>query len=160
MSVAVYIYNPQIAYKGLKSVVFIVSSQTDGRSDTEYGVHPYLDHKLKLVLKEARERNINLQVIEGYRPLEKQQRYYDQGRITKGAIITNAPPGLSYHNHGWAVDVCEFRSGKPYWKSKHWKEIGDIAKKHGLVWGGDWKRLVDKPHLQLSINDILIHALF
>jgi hypothetical protein len=30
-----------------------------------------------------------------------------------------------------------------------------IGKKHGLVWGGDWTRLVDKPHLQLSLFDIL-----
>ena len=45
------------------------------------------------------------------------------GRITKGAIITNASPGLSFHNYGWAVDVCEYRNGKLYCN-----EIGEIEK--------------------------------
>jgi hypothetical protein len=30
-----------------------------------------------------------------------------------------------------------------------------MGKKHGLVWGGDWKSLVDKPHFQLSLKDIM-----
>jgi hypothetical protein len=29
-----------------------------------------------------------------------------------------------------------------------------MAKKQGLIWGGDWKRLKDVPHIQLTTSDI------
>ena len=31
----------------------------------------------------------------------------------------------------------------------HFKRAAEIAKKLGLAWGGDWKSIVDKPHLYL-----------
>jgi len=58
------------------------------------------------------------------------------------------------------VDVCEYMNGQPKWDSEHWQEIGTIGKKHGLVWGGDWKRLVDRPHFQLSRANIIWHIVF
>jgi len=36
--------------------------------------------------------------------------------------------------------------------------IGKLGKKQGLVWGGNWKTIVDKPHFQLSAKDILLIA--
>jgi len=128
--------------------------------ETQNGVHPYLQAKIDSVISDARSNDIDLRVIRGFRSIETQLKYYGQGRITPGAIITYAPPGFSYHNYGMAVDVCEFKNGKPNWNSKHWDEIGRLGKKHGLVWGGNWKRLVDKPHFQLSKKDILLHCLF
>jgi len=156
LSVVYYAY-PTVVYKTARNIVFQISQNIDPPSayDTEYGVHPILLEKVKLIIAEAKSKGIDLRVVSGFRDSAKQQMLYNKGRTTKGGIVTNAPPGLSYHNYGWAVDVCEFRNGKPYWKSKHWKEIGRIGKKHGLVWGGDWTRLVDRPHLQLTIFDIL-----
>jgi len=158
---AVYLTYPSIVYKTARNVVFQISQSIDPPSayNTKYGVHPMLLEKVNLVIDEAKSQGIDLRVVSGFRDSAKQQMLYNKGRTTKGGIVTNAPPGLSYHNYGWAVDVCEFRNGKPYWKSKHWNEIGKIGKKHGLVWGGDWTRLVDKPHLQLSIYDIIFHVI-
>ena len=127
--------------------------------DTEYGIDPYLLKKVNLVLEEARAKGIDLRVVEGFRSLEKQQEYYNKGKTNKGGVITNALPGLSFHNYGWAIDVCEYKNGKPYWISKHWQEIGSIGKKHELVWGGDWTILVYRPHFQLSLTDILTHSI-
>jgi hypothetical protein len=127
--------------------------------ETPNGVHPYLQAKVDSLIKDARSNGIDLRVVRGYRSVETQLEYYNQGRTTPGAIITYAPPGFSYHNYGLAVDVCEYVNGKPNWHSKHWDEIGRIGKKHGLVWGGDWKLLVDRPHFQLSKKDILLHCL-
>jgi len=158
LSVVIYIYNPKFIYRGItRATLKAIPSKP---YETKYGVHPYLQMKIEQVQKEAMVKGIDLRVVEGYRDLETQQKYYDQGRITKGGIITYAPPGLSYHNHGWAVDVCEYVNGRPNWKSEHWQEIGAIGKKHGLVWGGDWKRLVDRPHFQLSRTDIIWHIVF
>ena len=157
----VYLIYPKVVYSAAKNVAFQISKSIDPPTayETKYGVHLILLEKVKLVISEAKSQGIDLRVVAGFRDSAKQQKLYSQGRTTKGGIVSNALPGLSYHNYGWAVDVCEFRNGKPYWKSKHWNEIGRIGKKHGLVWGGDWTRLVDKPHLQLSLNDIWINVI-
>ena len=70
--------------------------------------------------------------------------------------VISSPPGFSFHNYGFAVDVCEFVNGKPYWNSSNWNLIGELGKEQGLVWGGDWKTLVDKPHFQLTIKEIAL----
>ena len=156
--VTLYISKPQLLYRGFTS--FISTVVKTNPYATKNGVHPFLQKKVDLVIKDAKAKGVDLRVVQGFRSMDKQLKYYNQGRLTKDVIITNAPPGLSYHNYGWAVDVCEYKNGKPNWKSKNWNEIGDIGKRHGLVWGGDWKRLVDKPHLQLSISDIISYCLF
>ena len=162
LTVGIYIYYPRIIYKGIRSTAVIVFHLIgkDQPYNNKYGIHPYLLQKIEQVIDEAKSKGIDLRVVRGYRSLEEQQRLYDQGRITEGGIVTYAPPGLSYHNYGWAVDVCEYKGGKPDWHSQRWDEIGEIGKEHGLIWGGDWKRLVDKPHLQLSFHDILNHGVF
>jgi len=161
-AVGVYIYSPRIIYKAVGNIGIMVLHATgkDQPYDTKYGVHPFLLSKIELVIAEAKSKGVDLRVVRGYRDLETQRKYYAQGRTAPGGIITNAPPGSSFHNYGWAVDVCEYTNGQPNWNSKRWNEIGEIGKKHGLKWGGDWKRLVDKPHLQLSVNDIVNHAIF
>lgn len=153
---------PKQVYRSTRNIVFEISTHIDqpDKYDNVYGIHPFLLEKVNLVLEDAKSKGIDLRVVSGYRDSKKQQKLYNKGRTTKGHIVTNAPPGLSYHNYGWAVDVCEFKNGKPYWQSIHWQEIGEIGKNHGLIWGGDWTRLVDKPHLQLSMKDIVVNILF
>lgn len=153
-----YLVKPQILYSGFTSVTGLVFNTNP--YPTKNGVHPFLQKKVDILIKDARAKGIDLRVVQGFRSMETQLKYYQKGRTKKGAKITNAPPGFSYHNYGFAVDVCEYKNGKPYWKSKHWSEIGALGKSHGLVWGGDWTRLVDRPHFQLSISDILVHGLF
>lgn len=71
-------------------------------------------------------------------------RDYDDGR----GIVTNAQTSLySFHGFGLAVDIVE-KDGTP-WDAPpgFWENIGRVAKKHGLSWGGDWKK-PDRPHVQ------------
>jgi peptidoglycan L-alanyl-D-glutamate endopeptidase CwlK len=156
-AVALYVFYPRTLVKAFvyTSREVISFAGKDAPYDTEYGLHPLLDTKLNALISDAGEKGIDLRVVSGYRSLEHQQRLYEKGRTRKGNIVTNAPAGFSYHNYGFAVDVCEFVDGKPHWGSKHWDTIGRMGKKHGLVWGGDWKSLVDKPHFQLSLKDIM-----
>jgi peptidoglycan LD-endopeptidase CwlK len=70
-------------------------------------------------------------------------REYDDGR----GIVTQAPTNLtSWHGYGCAADVIHRRLG---WDaSALWfRTLGEVAKAHGLTWGGDWHR-PDLPHLQ------------
>jgi len=158
ISIAIYLIKPQLLYSGFRVIATSVFNTKP--YPTKNGVHPFLAKKVALVIKDARAKGIDLRVTEGFRSMETQLKYYQKGRSKKGNKITNAPPGFSFHNYGFAVDVCEYRNGKPYWKSNRWQEIGTIGKSHGLVWGGDWTRLVDKPHFQLSMSDIISHTIF
>jgi hypothetical protein len=155
---AIYLWRPQLLYSGFTAITSTIFKTEP--YPTKNGVHPFLEKKIALVIRDARAQGIDLRVVQGFRTMATQQKYYKKGRSTKGSIITNAPPGYSYHNYGLAVDVCEYRNGKPYWKSNRWQEIGTIGKSHGLIWGGDWTRLVDKPHFQLSTSSIIAHVIF
>lgn len=96
----------------------------------------------------------DLKITESVRSFERQEALYAQGRTSPGNIVTNAKPGQSFHHYGVAVDVA--RIGKsPY--SVPWKSLGEIAKGHGLRWGGDWNgngkvdsNDFDNPHLEIS----------
>jgi hypothetical protein len=65
--------------------------------------------------------------------------------------VTQARGGQSNHNFGLAVDLCPFTNDKPDWNApmSAWAAIGATAEKHGLEWGGHWKKFIDKPHVEL-----------
>jgi peptidoglycan L-alanyl-D-glutamate endopeptidase CwlK len=75
-----------------------------------------------------------------------------------GPIVTNADGVVRRSNHqlhadgcGHAVD-CTFlgANGKPQWvDSDPWAVYGACAKLLGLVWGGDWHSIQDRPHIEL-----------
>ena len=121
----------------------------------EVVLNDVLKSKADRLIDAAGLEGIDVRIISTVRSMDKQAKLYAQGRTTKGGIVTNAPPGMSYHNYGWAVDVCIYKDGKPDWSSKYWDRIGEIGIEQGLIWGGNWTRLVDKPHFQLSLLDIV-----
>jgi peptidoglycan LD-endopeptidase CwlK len=106
---------------------------------------------------------VKLRVTETLRSFEKQAALYAKGRTEPGPIVTNARPGYSFHAYGLAFDTC-FDGADPYLEKfgrdvakLHWSEFGRIAEAHGLVWGGNFKAIPDRPHCQLtyglSINE-------
>lgn len=118
-------------------------------------LHPVLRDKIKLLLQEAKKQGLNVIPFEGYRSMAKQKRLYESGRG-----VTRAPAGYSYHNYGLAVDlVFVNEAGKPSWDNQHdWQKLGQIGKKLGLQWGGDFKNLKDMTHFEyhpgLKLNDV------
>lgn len=110
---------------------------------------------------------------ETVRPFQRQQELFEIGRVLKGdtwviadtppKIVTKAPPGMSLHAYGLAVDAC-FSGPDPYLgklsKDKReatWRLYGTAIKGHGCRWGGDWNFNgiqdaddFDKPHCQLA----------
>jgi peptidoglycan L-alanyl-D-glutamate endopeptidase CwlK len=113
------------------------------------GLDPTLADKAQQLIDLAAREGITLQVKQGYRSPEEQERLYAQGRSAPGAIVTYARPGRSYHQSGRAIDVVPLKNGQPDDASPHWGRIGQLGKSLGLVWGGDFKRLNDRYHFEL-----------
>ncbi len=58
---------------------------------------------------------------------------------------------VSAHNYGLAADFVPVVDGKPQWYNDElWLRCGCIALNIGMEWGGLWKGLVDKPHIQMK----------
>lgn len=90
-------------------------------------------------------------ITDGYRGEAQQNLLYAKGRTVPGPKVTNARWGSSPHGLGIAADIARQVDGKISWKDDHYAVIGKFASQHGLVWGGDWASLKDKPHLELDI---------
>lgn len=89
-------------------------------------------------------------VTSGRRTIAEQDKLYEQGRSNKlGPIVTKAKGGQSPHNFGLAADLCPTKEGKLWWDAPDdvWHVIKEVAEKHGLVSGYDWK-FKDMPHIE------------
>jgi len=111
-------------------------------------LEPKFRKKIKQLLSRARDKGIELRVISAHRDCAEQNKLYAQGRTLPGKIVTNARCGKSSHNYKRAVDVVEFKNGKPLWKNSNWDKIGLMGEALGLEWGGRWRSIKDKPHFQ------------
>jgi len=104
---------------------------------------------------------VSVEIISGLRSWQAQAALYAQGRTKPGPIVTNAKPGSSWHNYGLAIDLGLFKAGKyldeasPAQADKLYAEIGKIAAKHGIEWGGTWVKFKDTPHFQVTFGKTL-----
>lgn len=129
-----------------------MKKQHDVRIDRSK-LHPWLDYKLWLLLKECEKKGIYLIITEGFRSKDYQDELYAKGRTKPGPKVTNAT-GISYssqHQWGVAFDFA-INDAKLVYNGAMMKKVAKIAKseKVGLKWGGDWKSIVDTPHLYLG----------
>jgi len=79
-------------------------------------------------------------------------RTYDDGR---GKVTHSETSADTWHGYGLAVDIVSksLLWSPPNW---FWPTLGLSARRHGLLWGGDWnnngrsddERFVDRPHIQ------------
>ncbi len=113
---------------------------------------PPVKSRAEKMIKDCYAAGIDLLVTSTYRDNASQEALYAQGRTKPGKIVTNARAGQSFHNYRCAFDVVPLRNGKPVWDSKDpvWQIIGQIGKKCGLEWAGDWKRFKEFPHFQYT----------
>lgn len=78
-----------------------------------------------------------------------------------GQHVTNAGPGESWHNFGFAFDAVPVSEGKPVWNtiSPLWSKFGRAVEEAGLVWGGSWKKFPDYCHVQVhsGTNPLVIY---
>lgn len=112
---------------------------------------PMVARKAEAIVEEMKRHGHAVRIVEGIRTLERQQELYNQGRTTPGPIVTNAQPGESFHNYGVAVDFV-FRKEGYNASDTLWALLGEVGKKQGFEWGGDWQGFIDRPHFQLTLG--------
>jgi peptidoglycan L-alanyl-D-glutamate endopeptidase CwlK len=88
-------------------------------------------------------------VVDGGRTIAEQRHY----------VLTGKSKTMkSRHLGGFALDFVAWVDGKISYKHEHMKAVADAFKSAGkqllgegrIEWGGDWRKFVDKPHIQLS----------
>lgn len=69
----------------------------------------------------------------------------------KEAATANTQTLLSKHVIGHAIDIVPEIDGIISWNAPKevWQRMGEIGKKYGFEWGGDWKEFQDYPHFQM-----------
>jgi peptidoglycan L-alanyl-D-glutamate endopeptidase CwlK len=114
-------------------------------------IHPALAARIQTLIDILTQHGLQIEVVQGLRTFAEQDILFAQGRTRPGPVVTRARGGQSNHNYGLAVDLVPFTNGQPNWNAPLgvWTTIGSEAEKLGLEWGGDWKKFVDKPHVQL-----------
>lgn len=128
------------------------------------GVHPELVIKIKQILAAMAALGFPMMVVQGLRTAEAQAALYAQGRTKPGKIVTNCDGIKTKSNHqakadgfGHAVDLAFIDDPRTpvneTWDEQLWHQAGPAygacAKALGLVWGGDWKSITDRPHVEL-----------
>jgi peptidoglycan L-alanyl-D-glutamate endopeptidase CwlK len=121
--------------------------------------HPEIQLLMNEVIKE-----VDITIIEGNRPVERQQQLYAQGRTAPGKIVTqiDGVTRLGKHNHtpSLAVDIARYPIDWGHTSGfvslnkiveKVWNRLKNEGKvKSTLVWGGNWPNFKDYPHYELS----------
>jgi peptidoglycan LD-endopeptidase CwlK len=129
-------------------------------------MHPYLKVLYSTLVSGCDAKGIHIVGTSGYRTFEEQNELYAQGRTKSGNIVTNCKAGQGMHEYGLAFDIVVLKNGKADWNDlKAYAMVGKIGKNIGLVigkkynktklasflspvWGGDWKKFVDRPHFE------------
>lgn len=103
---------------------------------------------VKVVKRAIQISKYDFMVVEGLRTKATQAEY-----VKKGASQTMD----SYHLTGHAVDLAPVENGAIDWENKkgQFDSVAEAMRKAAnelgvkLTWGGEWKKLVDKPHFQV-----------
>lgn len=130
--------------------------------DTLKGVHPNM---VRLIKEAIINTPVDFTVVQGVRTAEYQNSLYQQGRTKPGLKVTDKDGYKKKSNHqvkadgyGHAVDLYPFVNGVVDVNDKgknlpviaaHIKTVAALLG-ISIVWGGDWKGLVDKPHFELK----------
>lgn len=116
-----------------------------------YVLNPLFRPKADAFLKAAAAAGLDVLVYCTVRTMQEQADLYAQGRTKPGRIVTNARPGESAHNFGFAFDGAPLVGGKIDWDPENpvWSIYGKVATDIGLEWAGNWVHFKEYPHIQL-----------
>lgn len=104
----------------------------------------------------------HLQIDSTYRTPVEQFELYKQGRtfrastsiwVKTGTTVTNIDGFSKLSNHNYlpchTLDIGLFQGAKYLGDSPHYKLVKNGAQVVSLDWGGGWKGLKDRPHIEL-----------
>ena len=92
----------------------------------------------------AESKGLNVLVTETVRDAEYQKMLAAKGYAAKGATV----PSFHADHAGLAFDICKNEAGHEYDDPAFFARMGEIGKRVGFSWGGDWKSFPDRPHFQ------------
>jgi hypothetical protein len=103
-------------------------------------LEPVTRRLVEQIIADAAKEGIKLVPFETFRSRQRQLKLYAQ-KATKLKTV-------GVHHYGLACDLVKDVGGQPSWKGD-FKFLGKLAKKHKLIWGGDW----GKPDVKPSFYD-------
>lgn len=108
-------------------------------------LHPLVKMLADTLVKECHQKGLNIKITDCVRSKAEQE-----DCIRRGTSTVQYP--YTYHAWGLAFDVCNNDPNNAFPNDmKWWNRIGEIGKKLGLEWGGDWTgKYIDPPHFQLN----------
>jgi peptidoglycan L-alanyl-D-glutamate endopeptidase CwlK len=124
--------------------------------------HPDLSDKLEVFERSLLEAGIEYKRLETYRTGRRQMDLYAQGRTKPGDIVTFATAASSPHCKtvmrvpvSCAADYMIYAHGDPCLHASPlnddmWSCFGELARRAGLIWGGDWIKIRDFGHVELK----------
>lgn len=113
-------------------------------------LHPEMKRLCQLFVAECRQRGLIVGISDTWRSKAEQDALYAQGRTKPGSIVTNCRYPYSPHNWGVAFDIYRKDGKGAYYDADGWfKKCGQVGKKLGLFWGGDFRSFIDQPHFEL-----------
>ena len=114
--------------------------------------NPELQIKAEKLVSACKGQGLITGIGECYRTVEEQDALYAKGRTAPGNIVTYAKGSSFSSHHQWGTAFDIYRNdGKGAYNDSDgfFSRVGEIGRKLGLEWGGDWESPVDKPHFQL-----------
>ena len=108
---------------------------------------PAAQRACRLFMKKCSDEGLKLFITETYRPQERQNELYKQGRTAPGQIVTWTLNSRHTSRRAWDVACL----GKNLYDPEMLKKAGQIAKSLGITWGGDWST-PDRPHFEIGLN--------
>lgn len=104
----------------------------------------------RLLFQECYKEGIkNIFITETYRSPARQKYLYAQGRTRPGQIVTWTLN--SNHSGRLAWDIA-CSPPKSLYDVATLNKVGDIARKLGITWGGNWSKNIDRPHFEVKAN--------
>jgi hypothetical protein len=124
-------------------------------------LHPILQYVLPKFIAACAAQGIKITIGECLRTVAEQDALYAQGRTAPGNKVTNAQGSTYSSMHQWGVAFDFYLSmdvdGDGSIKDDAFNNstglfdrVGRVGKTFGLIWGGDWTSIKDRPHMQLA----------
>lgn len=145
-------------------------------------LHPKVRAEFKTLLEKAEAQfpvNCAIRIVQGLRTFAEQDALYNQpwdhkdndgdGKVDEAdECVTKAKAGSSYHNYGLAIDFAMLydKDGNGTYETlswdlkadfdkdgvRDWTEVVNIFKAAGFTWGGDFKSIIDNPHIEKTFG--------
>jgi hypothetical protein len=118
-------------------------------------INPDFLARVREMLAACRAAGADFWATSGYRSAVEQDALYTQGRTKPGSVVTNSQGFQSAHNFGIAIDFTRDKDTakgglQPTWDAPEYDILGKEAVARGLVWGGNFTKLKDRPHVQVA----------